>query len=89
MQQKIDLPLKVKLVIGAAIGLPLAVSVVCTLAQCFPANYAIDYLSEPDGTFPVKAAILLNWILFMLAELPIIIVIGLIKKLVFNSSTKQ
>jgi hypothetical protein len=89
MDQKIDLAPIVKILIVTAIGLPLVISLFCTLSQCFPATYAIDYLTEEDGTFSVKVAVMINWLLFMLAELPIIIVIGLIKKLVFNTSTKQ
>lgn len=87
MQKKIDLPPMAKKIITIAIGLPFAISVVCTLTQSFPATYVIEYLTEADGTFPLKAAILLNWGLFMLAEFPLIIVIALIKKLMFDKSS--
>ncbi|MEC4049096.1 hypothetical protein OX284_006620 [Flavobacterium sp. SUN046] len=84
MQKKIDLPPIAKIVIAVAIGLPLALSIVCTLTESFPANYVIAYLTEEDRTFPLKAAILINWVLFMFAEFPLIIVIGLIKKMLFD-----
>ena len=47
------------------------------------------YLLEEDEIFPLKAAMLINWFLFMLAALPNNYCNRLIKKLLFNPSTKQ
>jgi len=73
---------KMKIIIFAAIGIPLIISLIFTLMQWYPATYTIDYLVDKNGEFSIKMAIGLNWIALMLAEIPLVIIAGLIGKII-------
>jgi len=79
-----EIPQKVKIIIVLAIGIPAAVAVIFTLTQRWPATYAIDYMADGDGTFPMKTTILINWCALMIAELVLLLPILLIKKRFFK-----
>ena len=69
-------------VIVLAITVPVVLAVILTVAQIYPATYAIGWLTNEDGEFPLKAAILLNAVLALLIVLALAIV-ALVFKLLF------
>ena len=83
-QTSVEIPQKVKIIIALAIAVPAVVAVIFTLMQRWPATYAIDYMADADGNFPMKATILINWGALMIAELLLLLPVLLIKKLFFK-----
>lgn len=75
-----------KLLVFVAIALltPAILAVVFTLNQRPPATYVIDYLSDAEGYFPLKKAIIMNWGLGMILELPLIMIASILKKRFFK-----
>lgn len=72
---------KLVLFVTIAIVTPAILAVLFTLNQWTPATYVIDYLSDVEGYFPVKKAIIMNWGLGMILELPLIVAASVFKKL--------
>ena len=80
----VEIPKKVKIIIALAIGIPAAVAVIFTLMQRWPATYAINYMADANGNFPMKATILINCVALLIAELLLLLPVLLIKKAFFN-----
>lgn len=78
------LPKKARILIIIAIVVPAVVAFIFTEMQWYPATIIIEKISDENGVFRMKHAILLNMAALMLGELAIILPILLIKKLFFN-----
>lgn len=81
----IELPKIAKIAIIAAIVIPLVVSIIFTIMQWYPATYVIRYMTDENGTFPLKSTVMANWLALMVIELciliPVALVIVLIRKM--------
>ena len=75
------IPARFKTTLTIVLGLPLLISVIFTSAQLYPATYAIDWLTNEEGEFSLKAAIILNFVLMMLPLLIMLLIAVLLKKL--------
>lgn len=77
------LPKWVSLLLGTTLGIPLVISAILTILQIYPATYAIAWLTNEKGTFSLKSAILVNYVLFLLPILGILILV-LILQLIYK-----
>ena len=62
--------------------LPLILAIIFTVGQIYPATYVIHWLTGTDGMFPLKFAILLNYLLSLLPILGVLLVAAGVKKLI-------
>ncbi len=85
----VELPQSAKIIIALAIALPAAAAIIFTIKQWYPATYAINYMSDTGGTFPLKATILINWGALMLAELVLLMPVIFIKKIFLKKKANK
>lgn len=75
------LPKKARILIILAIAVPAIVAFIFTEMQWYPATIIIEKISDENGMFRMKSAILLNMGALMLGELAILLPVLLIKKI--------
>lgn len=88
-QNKPQIPEKFKLVALVILGLPMAVSYVFTTMQWYPATYVIDKLTDADGKFSLRSAVVINWAIMMLAELVLLVPAALIAAGIRSAKNKK
>lgn len=79
--QNPSIPKAFVVLLVAVMAVPFTAAIVCTMMQRYPATYAIQMVSNGDGTYNMKAAILLNFIFFMIPVIALVFMAAIIKKL--------
>jgi hypothetical protein len=79
-------PELVKKIIAIVLVVPFAISFVFCKLQWYPATYVIDWMTDENGTYPLRSTTILCWILMMVPILVVLLLAVVVKKIFIKKS---